>query len=77
MELIPEIRKRIEAATPTHDKTAMFHYSVLTNAVELRGIDPVEFCRGVGMLDSYAVEFRKMIKLAEVFKQMGMKIGPL
>ena len=77
MELIPEIRKRIETASGTRDKVATFHFSVLTHAVELRGVDPVEFCRAVGMEDTYKAEFHKMMKLAEFIKKMGMTIAPL
>ena len=75
MDIIERIKRQIADASPDHKKAAMFHYSVLVNASELQGVDPVEFCRDVGVQDSYATEFRKMIKLAELIGHMGMKIG--
>jgi hypothetical protein len=52
----------------------MFHFQVLKNANELEGLDPKGFCREIGVLESYATEFTKMINLARVIKEQGMRL---
>jgi hypothetical protein len=76
MSIVAQIANDIRSASTHNNKSVMFHYSVLLHANELRGIDPVEFCEEVGVPESYKTEFRKMIKLAEFMKQMGMKVTP-
>ncbi len=68
-----EIAKKIAGATQDGNKTSMFHLQVLKNAHLLAGVDPVEFCRLVGVRDSYKTEFHKMIKVAELMKRQGIK----
>ena len=69
-----EIAKQIANAALNREKSAMFHLQVLKNARHLRGVNPVEFCRLVGVEDSYKVEFSKMIKLAELMERQGIKL---
>ena len=45
----------------------MFHFQVLKNADDLAGIDPKGFCKEVS-------EFRKMIALARLMKEQGIKL---
>ena len=70
-----QIAKQIETAAKNRSKVAMFHYQVLINADKLSEENPVDFCRAVGMEDSFATEFRKMIRLAKFMKRMGARIN--
>ena len=67
-----EIAKQIKDATSAGNKSAMVHFQVLKNAHLLADVEPVEFCRKVGMRDSYAVEFYKMLKVARIMQQQGI-----
>ena len=71
-----EIAKHIKIASFSRSKSAMFHYQVLLHADELIDVDPKirKFCREVGMEESYAVEFSKMLKVSKIMKQQGMEI---
>ncbi len=69
-----EIAKQIKAATADGSKSAMFHFQVLKNAHLLSGVNPAEFCRVVGVPDSYKVEFYKMIKVAKLMEQQGIEL---
>lgn len=55
-------------------KIAMFHYQVLIHAEELEGVDPVEFCKEIGVPETYATEFRKMLSLGSLMKDLGVTI---
>ena len=52
----------------------MFLFQVLIHADELDGDDPKEFCRLVGMPESSETEFRKMLKLAKLMEQEGVRL---
>ncbi len=69
-----EITKQIKLAELQGQKIAMFHLQVLKNAEQLDGVDAVEFCRKVGMKDSFATEYRKMVSLAKLMKQQGIQL---
>lgn len=69
LNLIKDIASKIQEAELKKEKSVMFHYQVLKNADELSDYDALEFCRAVGMNDSYTTEFRKMIKLAKLMKR--------
>ena len=70
-----DIARQISQASKNRRKSAMFHYQVLVNADKLAEEDPVNFCRAVGMNESYATEFRKMLQLSRLIKQMGKTIS--
>jgi hypothetical protein len=70
-----EIARHINQSVERRCKIAMFHYQVLINADELLNEDPVHFCRAVGVPVSYAIEYRKMIRLSRLMKQMGATIN--
>jgi len=72
--MIEEIRQQINEAELTRTKLAMFHYQVLSHARELTNIDGVEFCNSVGVPESYAVEFRKMLSLSQVIQEQGSRL---
>ena len=72
--MIEEIKAAVQAAAGTNQKIAMFHFQVLKNAHELEGVDPKAFCREIGVRESYATEFTKMISLARVINEQGMRL---
>jgi hypothetical protein len=72
--MLDQIKVAVHKAAGTNQKTAMFHFQVLKNAKELEGLDPKAFCREVGVRDSYAIEFTKMINLARMINAQGMQL---
>ena len=72
-----EIAIKVHEAEKTRDKIAMFHYQILIHADELRGVDAKEFCKEINVPDSYAIEYRKMLKLAEFMKSQRVTIKSL
>lgn len=70
-----DIAKQVRAAALDNSKMGMFHFQVLKNAGSVSGVDGITFCQAIGVPDSYAVEFRKMLKLAEIMRQLGVKIS--
>ena len=75
--MIKEISSKVHEAEKSGQKIAMFHYQVLVNAKELKGFDPVQFCKDIGVPESYATEFRKMISLSNLMGEMGTKISSI
>ena len=70
-----EIAAQIRQAARNRNKLATFHYLVLINADLLADVNPIDFCRQVGMGDSFATEFRKMIGLAKLMEERGVRIS--
>lgn len=70
-----DIAEQIQLATQDNSKMGMFHFQVSKNASHLTNVDGLVFCQSVGVPDSYAVEYRKMLKLADIIKQQGVTIG--
>ena len=66
-----QIKKQIASAALDRDKIATFHLQVLLNASHLTGVDAKDFCKHVGVPESYATEFRKMMKLAQLISSTG------
>jgi len=69
-----EIAREIRIAAQERNKIGMFHYQVLINAERLKDANPVDFCRAVGVPDSYYVEFHKMMRVAKTMGEQGKKI---
>ena len=69
--LTEKIAKKIKEAKKNKKKIAMFHFQSLIHVDEFNEVDPTQFCRDVGMRDSFATEFRKMKKLSEIIKEEG------
>ena len=74
-DVIEQIKEAVQAASNTNQKIAMFHFQVLKNAKELEGLDPKAFCREIGVRESYATEFTKMISLARIIEEQGMRLA--
>ena len=72
--MIDEIREKVTAAAEENSKLAVFHCEILLRAEELENYNAVEFCSEIQVPDSYAVEFRKMIKVASILRDRGLKI---
>ena len=70
-----EMREAIRLAAVHGQKMAMFHFQVLVNAAELRSVDGDEFCRAVDVPASYAAEFRKMLGLARLMRERGVRLS--
>jgi len=73
--MIEEIRNAVKTAALRNQKLAMFHYQVVKNAALLENIDPVSFCRDVGVPESYKTEFRQMLSLARVMREQGTRLA--
>jgi hypothetical protein len=72
--VIEEIKAAVHGAAAKNQKVAMLHFQVLKNADELAGIDPKGFCKEISVSEKYATEFTKMIALARLMKEQGVKI---
>jgi hypothetical protein len=68
------IRLAVEAAARDEQKMAMFHFQVLTNAAALESADADEFCRVICVPATYKTEFRKMLSLARVMRERGVRL---
>ena len=68
---VEEIALKIKEAEKESNKTVMFHFQTLIHADEFRGVDAGQYCRDIGMSESFAAEFRKMIKLSQMIKDQG------
>lgn len=74
MELIETIRQALKHAAEDRKKVATFHSLVLLHASQLEHLDPHEFCRNVGVVDAFHIEFRKMIAAAHRLSELGYSI---
>ena len=72
--MIEEIRRAVHDAALGNQKIAMFHFQVLKNAVALESVDPVSFCRDINVPETYKTEFRKMLSLARIMRQQGVRL---
>jgi hypothetical protein len=75
--MLQAIAKAVHAAASGNKKIAMFHFQVLSHAHELKDVDPIRFCKAVGVPVSYATEFRKMLGLARVIRHEGLQLKQL
>jgi hypothetical protein len=71
---IEEIKAAIRSAVPRKQKLAMFHFQVLKNADELKGIDKKGFCRKVLVPPTWVTEFTRMMALDRLMKEQGVKL---
>jgi hypothetical protein len=74
MQLLDDIRKSVIAAEHDKKKAAMIHSLVLIHAAQLEGVEPLEFCRRVGLQDSYQREFQKMLAASRVLTELGYSV---
>lgn len=69
------IAKKISQGEIDRQKAAVFHTQVLLHADQLTHVDAKDFCRRVGMPESYSVEFYKMMNVSKMLRQLGYHIG--
>jgi hypothetical protein len=74
MPTIDSIRDALILAAESRAKTATLHSLVLIHARELEKVDPLEFCKAVGVPKSYTIEFRKMISASRKLRELGYTI---
>ena len=72
--MIDDIKAAVHAAAASKRKIAMFHLQILMHAEELEGVDPVAFCEELAVPAPYATEFRKMLGLARLMKERGIRL---
>ena len=72
--MIDDIRKAVHAAAASNQKIAMFHFQVLKNARELEGLNAKAFCKEIGVPETYATEFTKMISLSKLMEEQGVRL---
>lgn len=73
---VDEMKQAIHGAANSRRKIAMFHLQVLTHAADLDGVNAKAFCRELGVPESYATEFTKMLGLAQLMKERGLRVVP-
>jgi len=72
--MIEEISKAVHDAALGNQKMAMFHFQVLKSAVALGNVAAESFCREIGVPETYKTEFTKMLGLARVMRQQGVRL---
>lgn len=72
--LIAEIKAAVHGAAAGNQKIAMFHYQVLRNANSLDSSNSEAFCAAINVPKTYQTEFRKMLGLARLMHQQGIKM---
>jgi hypothetical protein len=72
--MIDDIKAAVHDAAWSKRKIAMFHLQILKHANELEGVDPVAFCKELAVPATYATEFRKMLSLARLMKEQGIRL---
>lgn len=73
--MFEEIDREIHRAVAHQQKVAMLHFQVLKHARQLANTDAKEFCRQVRVPESYAIEFRKMLSLARLMEEQGVRLA--
>ncbi len=68
---VEKIALKIKEAERENKKTVMFHFQTLIHADEFRAVDAIQYCRDVGMNDSFATEVRKIINLSQMIRDQG------
>jgi len=72
--MIEQIKAAVDGAVGTIQKSAMFHFQIPKNAKELEGLNVKQCCKEIDVPESYATEFTKMISLARVIEEQGMRL---
>jgi len=72
--MMDDIKTAVHAAASSKRKIAMFHLQILRHADELEGVDPINFCKELAVPATYATEFRKMLTLARLMKEQGIRL---
>ena len=73
-DLMASIRTKIDKATESDERTAMFHFQVFLHAPELESVNATAFCKSLGMTETFKTEFRKMLNLRRMLAKQGYKL---
>ena len=72
--MIDDIKEAVHAAAGSKRKIAMFHLQILMHADELEGVNSVAFCKELSVPATYGTEFHKMLSLARLMKEQGIRL---
>ena len=73
--LVATVKAAVQGAALSRQKMATFHFQILKNANALDTVNPAAFCAAIGVPDSFKTEFSKMLKLAQVIRQQGLRLS--
>ena len=73
--LVATVKAAVQSAALSNQKIAMFHFQILKNADALDSVSPEAFCAAIGVPETFKTEFRKMLSLARVIRQQGLKLS--
>jgi hypothetical protein len=71
---IEEIKNAVHNAAGKKQKIAMFHLQILKHADALDGMNAKALCKELAVPETYATEFTKMLSLAKLMKEEGLRI---
>ena len=74
--MVTNIKAAIDGA-PRNDYTAELHVQIIKYFDALREVTGEEFCKELGIKDSYKTEFAKMRKIAPRLRQAGLDVDKL
>ncbi len=63
----------VHATAANDQEIAVFQFQVLKNAKELEGLNAKAFCEEIGVPATYTTEFTKIISLARIMKEQGVR----
>ena len=72
--MMDAIKKAVQEGASDNHKIATFHLEILRHAQELEGMNPEEVCKELAVPITYATEFRKMLSLARLMKERGIRL---
>lgn len=71
---IGDIAAKVQGAGRNKQKIAMFHFQILIHADELKNVNAAAFCKEIGVPATYATEFHKMLSLARLMEEQGVRV---
>ena len=69
-----KIKTEIENASESDERTAMFHFQIFMNANKLQDVSARDFCKAIGMHETFKVEYKKMLNLRQMLAKQGYAI---
>jgi hypothetical protein len=70
-----KIKSAVHDAVGAKQKISTFHLQILLNANELQGLNAKAVCRELAVPESYATEFTKMLSLARLMEERGVRLS--
>ena len=75
INLALKIREEIEKASESDERTAMFHFQIFLNASELQDVSARDFCKALGMHETFKTEYTKMLNLRKMLTKQGYSVA--